>query len=119
MESTERIYAQVVLQAPSGQSAASTTATAEQVDHVRPIKAATEQAVDFMKKAGFRVEQAGITLSVSGTKQQFESVFGIHLSAYEQAGQTYYRPDHPALIPATAPSCLQTIVFAEPRQYFN
>ncbi|QIL74992.1 protease pro-enzyme activation domain-containing protein [Hymenobacter sp. HDW8] len=119
MESTERVYAQVVLQAPSGQSAASTTATSAQVDEVRPGKAAIEQAVDFMKKAGFRVEQAGISLSISGSKQQFESVFGVHLSAYEQGGQTYYRPDHPAHLPATAPSCVQTIVFAEPRQYFN
>ena len=119
MESTERVYAQVVLKAPSGESVAKTTTTANQVEGLRPSSAAVAQATAYLEKAGFRVEQPGISLSVSGPKQQFESVFGIHLSTYEQDGQTYYRSDQQATIPASAQSLVQTIVFAEPRQYFN
>lgn len=119
MEATERVYAQVVLKAPSGQNAAQTTATADQIDSLRPDSKTVAQAAATLEEAGFRVEQSGVTLSVSGPKQCFEAVFGVTLHTYQQGGQTYYRPDKPAAIPASMRAVVEAIVWAEPRQYFH
>ena len=114
METTERIYAQVVLKAPTGQSVTKTTATADQVGSMQPESTTVAQAT-----AALEIEQPGVTLSISGSKQRFESIFQIRLTAYKQGGETYYRPDKPATIPALMQATVDAIVFAEPRQYFN
>ncbi|MBC3787135.1 protease pro-enzyme activation domain-containing protein [Spirosoma utsteinense] len=119
METEQRVYASVVLKAPSGRSVLDVAATADQIDGLRPDSAAVAKAVTYFEQVGFRIEQPGITLSISGPKTQFESVFGMHLTAYEQDGQTYYRIDKPATIPAPVQSVVQGIVLAEPTQYFN
>ncbi|WP_208734573.1 protease pro-enzyme activation domain-containing protein, partial [Corallococcus praedator] len=92
METTERMYAQVVLKAPTGQSVTKTTATADQIDRLQPDSTTVAETTAALEKAGFRIEQPGVTLSISGPKQRFESIFQIRLTAYKQGGQTYYRP---------------------------
>lgn len=119
METTERIYAQVVLKAPTGQSVTKTMATADQVGSLQPESTTVAQATAALEKAGFQIEQPGVTLSISGPKQRFESIFQIRLTAYKQGGEMYYRPDKPATIPALMQATVDAIVFAEPRQYFN
>lgn len=119
MEATEHVYAQVVLKAISGRNATQTTATVDQIDSLRPDNATVARAVAALEQTGFRVGQSGITLSVSGSKQRFESVFGVSLHAYEQDGQTYYRPDKPASIPESMRAVVEAIVWPEPRQYFH
>ena len=119
METTERVYAQVVLKAPTGQSITKTTATADQMDRLQPDSTTVAQATAALEKAGFRIEQPGVTLSISGPKQRFETVFSLRLTAYKQGGETYCRPDKPATIPATMQATVDDLVFAEPRHYFN
>ncbi|GAB3642326.1 protease pro-enzyme activation domain-containing protein [Spirosoma arcticum] len=119
METTERMYAQVVLKAPTSQSITKTTATADQMNTLQPDSTTVAQATVALENAGFRIEQPGVTLSVSGPKQRFESIFQIRLTAYKQGGETYYRTDKPATIPASMQATVDAIVFAEPRQYFN
>lgn len=119
METEQRVYASVVLKAPSGQSVLDTVATADRIEGLVPDSAAVAKAIAWLEQTGFRIEQPGIFLSVSGAKDQFEAVFGVHLTAYEQDGQTYYRADKPATIPVPVQSIVRTIVLAEPNQYFN
>lgn len=119
METKQRVYASVVLRAPSGQSVLDVAATAGQIDALRPDSAAVVEATAYLQQMGFRIEQPGITLSISGPKTLFESVFGMNLTAYEQDGHTYYRVDKPATIPAPVQPIVHDIVLAEPTQYFN
>lgn len=119
MKTEKRVYANVVLKAPSGQSVLDTVVTADRIEGLRPDSEAVTFATAWLTQKGFRIEQPGIFLSVSGAKDQFEAVFGMHLTAYEQDGQTYYRADKPATIPAPVQSIVAAIVLAEPNQYFN
>ncbi len=119
MDPSQRVYATLILKAPSGQSVRDQSATAATIDSLQPDSATTARAVDYLKKAGFQIEQPGVTLSISGPASLFEQTFGLKLSPYEQAGQTYYRSDKPARIPAAARSFIDTVTLAEPQQFFN
>ena len=119
MNTEQRAYANVVLKAPSGQSVLDTGAVADRIEGLRPDSETVANATAWLKKKGFRIEQSGVFLSISGAKDQFEAAFGMHLTAYEQDGRTYYRADKPATIPAPVQSIVQAIVLAEPNQYFN
>ena len=119
MNPAQQVYANVVLKTPSGQSVLDKSATAVLIDELRPDSMAVAKATAWLEQTGFRVDQSGITLSVSGPQSQFEAVFGMHLTAYQQDGQTYYRIDKPATIPAPMRAIIQAIMPAEPTQYFN
>lgn len=118
MNPSQRIYATVILKAPSGRSVRNQSATAATIDSLRPDSSTTAAAIAYLTAAGFQIEQPGVTLSVSGPVSAFEKTFGMSLSSYQQNGESYYRTEKPPAIPKPARSFIETVVLAEPQQFF-
>ncbi len=119
MDTTASIHASVVLMAPSGQSILDTPPLADRIDQLRPDSATVEKVAEILKKQGFTLGPPGVTLSISGPKSLFESLFEMQLTAYRQDGHTYYQTSKPATIPASLQPFVRDVVLAEPTQYFH
>jgi hypothetical protein len=78
------VMATVYLRSASGRSLLEAQSAAlMDVEPYQPAKGSMARATGEMTRRGFRVETAGLTLSISGPRDLFEREFGVTLTGVE------------------------------------
>jgi hypothetical protein len=124
MEQPDRtISAEVILRSKSGRSLTHPGAqvTAENVEEFEPAPETLTEAVHRFEELGFNVVQSGITLTLMGSLEQFETVFGVKLSIEKniRTKQPFVHPEGELKIPESLSDVVETVVFPRPPEYFG
>ncbi|MGZ4846259.1 MAG: protease pro-enzyme activation domain-containing protein [Halobacteriota archaeon] len=122
-QSGRTISAEAILKSKSGRSLAHPDApvTAENVEDFKPTPETLSTAIRRFKELGFEVIQSGITLTLVGGIEQFETTFGVKLSIENdtRTGRPFARLEGEPTVPESLADIVETVVFPRPPEYFG
>ncbi len=116
------ISVEAILKSKTGRSLAAPDlpVTAANVTAYMPTQETVAKAKKQLEELGFRVIQAGPTLTLEGEAEQFERLFRVRLKfkKHPQTGQTIVEREGAVVIPDPLRDVVETIVFPEPPEFF-
>lgn len=122
MNEVKEISAEVILKSKSGRSLVGkdVAITAENIEDFAPAPETVARATRGLQRLDFTVVQSGITLTIMGSPQQFETVFKVEITVEkdEETGNIIVHPEGEAAIPESLKDVVEGVVFPEPPEFF-
>src|SRR5438874_2635667 len=84
----------------------------EQAEHFGPSASSYSAVSEWLKQQGFKLIEGSanrLTLTVSGTREQAEKAFGVHIENYRLGDRIFYANDHDPLVPARLAPRIQAV----------
>jgi hypothetical protein len=115
------LSAEVILKSISGNSLATNerSVTASNIEKYRASKISVETVVRELKKLGFSVPQAGVTISIVGTAKQFEKAFKIKPKIILMQDKYEVKVNRDPVIPKSLEDTVEKIIFPPAPEYFK
>jgi subtilase family serine protease len=116
------VSAEAILKSKTGRSLArpGEPITQQNIEEFLPSQETVQKAAQFLRDLGFRVEPAGVTLTVTGKASRFEDVFKVKLGAQTHpAGGIRVQPEGELQLPDVLRDVVEQVVFPEPPEYFT